>query len=240
MHTGTIVSRLVGLERRYDLPIIGVCPEQANPKPHNIAVRGETGRARTLAYFTNALEVARELGASQVVVTSGWGYLNEPVEVAWERSVTMLSAIVRRAEAIGVPLAIEALQPDESNLAHTAADLLRLVAEVDSPALGVCLDLGAMAVAGDTIEGYFATFAGRIIHVHFVDVGHGMTHLAWGDGERDMTSDLAALARCGYEGWLSSETVDPERFAGPAAADAQTMAAFRTAQEQLRRGVRHL
>ena len=67
-----------------------------------------------------------------------------------------------------------------------------------------------------------------------------MTHLAWGDGERDITSDLAALARCGYEGWLSSETVDPERFAGPAAADAQTMAAFRTAQEQLRRGVRHL
>lgn len=222
------------LEQRHGLPVVAVCPEQTNPKPHNVAVRDEAGRARTLAYFCRALDVARGLGAGVVVVTPGWGYLNEPVEAAWERSVSMLRRIAEHAERVGVPLAIEALQRDESNLAHTAAELRDLVDAVDRPALGVCLDTGAMAAAGDTIEGYFATFGELVVHAHFVDVAGATTHLAWGDGERDMAADLASFSSCGYEGWLSSETVDERRFADPAAADAQTMAAFRAAQRALR------
>ena len=74
------------LSQRYGVRIVGLCPEQNNPKPWNIAARGNEARARTLAYFKNVVDIAAELGAEQVMVSSGWAFLNEPIEDAWGRS----------------------------------------------------------------------------------------------------------------------------------------------------------
>ena len=52
-------------------------------------------------------------------------------------------------------LVLEALQPVESMIVNSAADTKRMIEAVDHPALKACLDLGAMAVAGDTIDDYF-------------------------------------------------------------------------------------
>lgn len=62
------------LSQRYGVRIVGLCPEQNNPKPWNIAVRGNEARARTLAYFKNVVDIAAELGAEQVMVSSGWAF----------------------------------------------------------------------------------------------------------------------------------------------------------------------
>ena len=62
------------LSQRYGVRIVGICPEQNNPKPWNIAARGEEARARTLAYFKNVVDIAVELGAEQVMVSSGWAF----------------------------------------------------------------------------------------------------------------------------------------------------------------------
>ena len=170
------------LSQRYGVRIVGLCPEQNNPKPWNIAARGNEARARTLAYFKNVVDIAAELGAEQVMVSSGWAFLNEPIEA------------------------------------------------VDHPALKACLDLGAMAVAGDTIDDYFDLLGDDVAHVHFVDVAaDGTTHLAWGDGDRDMRADLDRLVARGYRGVVSAETYDWRYFANPAAADAQVMAEYRRA-----------
>lgn len=40
-------------------------------------------------------------------------------------------------------------------IVNSAADTKRMIEAVDHPALKACLDLGAMAVAGDTIDDYF-------------------------------------------------------------------------------------
>ena len=190
------------LSQRYGVRIVGLCPEQNNPKPWNIAARGNEARARTLAYFKNVVDIAAELGAEQVMVSSGWAFLNEPIEDAWGRSASMLRAIAEHAGERGV----------------------RLVA------LKACLDLGAMAVAGDTIDDYFDLLGDDVAHVHFVDVAaDGTTHLAWGDGDRDMRADLDRLVARGYRGVVSAETYDGRYFADPAAADAQVMAEYRRA-----------
>ena len=160
------------LSQRYGVRIVGLCPEQNNPKPWNIAARGNEARTRTLAYFKNVVDIAAELGAEQVMVSSGWAFLNEPIEDAW----------------------------------------------------------GAMAVAGDTIDDYFDLLGEDVAHVHFVDVAaDGTTHLAWGDGDRDMRADLDRLVARGYRGVVSAETYDGRYFADPAAADAQVMAEYRRA-----------
>lgn len=143
------------LSQRYGVRIVGLCPEQNNPKPWNIAARGNEARARTLAYFKNVVDIAAELGAEQVMVSSGWAFLNEPIEDAWGRSASMLRAIAEHAGERGVRLVLEALQPVESMIVNSAADTKRMIEAVDHPALKACLDMGAMAVAGDTIDDYF-------------------------------------------------------------------------------------
>ena len=197
------------LSQRYGVRIVGLCPEQNNPKPWNIAA---------------------ELGAEQVMVSSGWAFLNEPIEDAWGRSASMLRAIAEHAGERGVRLVLEALQPVESMIVNSAADTKRMIEAVDHPALKACLDLGAMAVAGDTIDDYFDLLGDDVAHVHFVDVAaDGTTHLAWGDGDRDMRADLDRLVARGYRGVVSAETYDWRYFADPAAADAQVMAEYRRA-----------
>ena len=74
-----------------------------------------------------------------------------------------------------------------------------------------------MAVAGDTIDDYFDLLGDDVAHVHFVDVAaDGTTHLAWGDGNRDMRADLDRLVARGYRGVVSAETYDWRYFANPA------------------------
>lgn len=227
------VCHLVEMERRYGIKVIGICPEQTNPKPNNVASRDDGARERTYRYFCNAIDVAREVDASQVVVTSGWGYLNEPVEAAYERSLAMLSRIAAYAEHSEMTLALEALQPEETNLpSHTASELGQIIAHVGSPALKACVDTGAMWRAGETVRTYFDVLGGDVVHAHFVDAGRH-SHIAWGDGTRDMAYDLHEFARAGYRGHLTVEVVADEYYANPSAADRQSMECYRSALKEI-------
>ena len=216
--------------RRHDLALAAVCPEQNNPKPHNIAARGSDAQTRTYGYFANAIAVAEALGASKVVVTPGWAFLDEPRQVAWGRAVRMLASLSVIAEHSGVRLVLEALQLHESKVANTAEDLARMIDEVASPALAACLDIGAMERAGDTIDSYFAALGNRVAHCHLVDCGD-VTHLAWGDGHRNMRADLDALVAHGYDGVCSVETYNERYLADPARVDARAMDIYRKATE---------
>ena len=181
-HEHESVDKIRDLAAQYGIKIVCVCPEQNNPKPWNVAVRGEAGQKRILSYFKNVIDVAVELGAPQILVTSGWADLDEPAEDAWARSVAMLRSVCDYADTRGIRVALEALQPSESVLVNTAQDVARILEAVDRPNLKACIDFGAMEVAGDTIDGYFEVLGNKIVHTHFVDVGGGTTHLAWGDG----------------------------------------------------------
>lgn len=223
------IDRVRGLMECYGIRIVGICPEQNNPKPWNVAARDKRAQERTRAYFEHVIDLAVELGAPQILVTGGWAFLDEPVEGAWERSVVMLRAITDYAQRKGIRVAIEALQPVESILVNSAHDMRRMIDDVGSPVLKGCIDMGAMAVAGDTFDSYFDELGDDIAHVHFVDIKEETTHLAWGDGSRDMRADLDALVRRGYRGVVSAETYDSRYFADPALALDQVMREYRRA-----------
>ena len=223
------VDHVRELARCHDIEIIGICPEQNNPKPWNIAARGRRAQERTQAYFKNVVDVAVALEAPQILVTGGWAFLDEPVEDAWARSVAMLRAITDYAQRQGIRVAIEALQPVESILVNSAHDMRRMIDDVGSPALKACIDMGAMVVAGDTFDSYFDALGDDVVHVHFVDIDGETTHLAWGDGTRDMRADLESLVRHGYRGVVSAETYDGRYFADPSAALDQVMREYRCA-----------
>ena len=137
----------------------------------------------------------------------------------------MLSRVSEYAAQKQILLVMEALQPDESRIANTAADLKALKQMVGNDNLKICLDLGAMARMGESIDDYFEVFKKDVAHCHFVD-GAPVGHLAWGDGERSMKDDLEAFGRNGYEGLLSLESVNDRYYEKPYLADQKTMELF--------------
>ena len=86
-------------------------------------------------------------------------------------------------------------------------------------------DFGAMARMGHTPREYFEAFGSDIVHIHFVD-GNPTGHLAWGDGSRDLKTDLAVLEEYGYQGYLSLETATQRYYEKPWSAEMKTLKSF--------------
>lgn len=223
------VEKLLHLQDEYGVDIMGICPEQTNPKPHNMAAKDPAIQERVYRYFTRAVDLASAIGARQVLVTSGWAFYSEPVDAARERSASMLRRVASYAGEHGIDLAIEALRRPESRIANSVEDLRVLLDMVGEPALKVCLDIGAMVDAGDTIQGYFDAFGSDLIHSHYVDCGPRSLHLALGDGDRDIAEDILTFQRNGYSGVLSVECTDSLTLVDPKAADERSMRAYLTA-----------
>jgi protein FrlC len=198
------------LEER-ELNLTCFCPEQVM-YPVNIAAADPTLRDRSIAYFHRCAEVAAQLGAPILFCTSGWNTLDENLDEAWERSRDALASIAEKAASEGLTCVLEALQPVESHIVTTSADIARMREEIGAPNLKVALDTGAMVAAGETVRDY--TAKGDLHHVHFVD-GSPTGHLAWGDGDLPLATYLEDLDDAGYEGFLSLETIADRYWLDP-------------------------
>ena len=218
-------DKLLELSNKYKVKIASICPEQTNPKPYNIAERDPKKQKEVLSYFKNIIEIAKLTKANKIVITSGWSFLNEDKELAYQRSVKMMRKICKFAEENHVDVALEALQPEESRLVNSINDLVKYREKVSASSLKICLDMGAMARMEETIEEYFQTFGNDIVHIHFVD-GNPTGHLAWGDGKRDMSKDIAILKKYGYSNYLSLENATSRYFMNPKDTDIQNLKSF--------------
>lgn len=218
-------QKLVDLANKYEIEIIAICPEQTNPKPHNIATPFIDQQERVYQYFKNVIDVSSYVGANKVVITTGWCFYDEDSGQAYLRSVKMMKKICNYALEKGVVMALEALQPDESLLVNSAKELSNYIEDVNVDSLKVCIDMGAMARANETINDYFDLFGESIVHVHFVD-GHPTGHLAWGDGYRDIQQDLIDFKENNYSGFLSLETASDRYFEIPSETDKRSMNQF--------------
>lgn len=200
-------------------------PEQV-VYPVNIA-SGDSGlRTRSIDLFKRAAEICHEIGSPYLFLTPGRGYEDEPREEGWKRSAEALSLISRHAQALGVTCLFECLQRNESNLVTNLAQMRQMAQEMDVSNVRMVLDTVAMAVAGDTIDDYFAAFPGMIAHVHLVD-GRPGGHLAWGDGQLPLGDYVAALSRHKYDGRITFEIFGDGSYARhPRAALEQCLAAF--------------
>ena len=186
--------------------VITLTPEQLN-YPINIAGREDAYRRKSLDYFVQNMECALAFGTHRLFITSGWGLLDEPREDAWRRSVESLRYLAEKAEHNGITLIIEQLQPYESNLLTTCADMVRMIKEVDSNALQCCVDVVAMAVVKDELRSFFDLLPGRIHHIHFAD-GNPSGHYVWGDGNLPMLDYIHTLESNNYSEYLTLEIND--------------------------------
>jgi L-ribulose-5-phosphate 3-epimerase len=187
------------------------------------------GRARRRDFIARAIAIATDLGARVVSLWSGVGPTGAARDVCWARLVEGMEAVVRRAEAADIALGFE---PEPSMLVENVGDFLELRAAVDSPALGLTLDLGhCLLTEPDPPEEVIRRVAPILTNVHAEDMRRPThEHLAFGLGEMHYPPILAALRDIAYDGLVGVE-LSRDSHRAPEVAKA-ALAYLRAAEEE--------
>jgi sugar phosphate isomerase/epimerase len=203
------VERIGGLARALGL-LLGVetgarflLDPQRKHEPTLVSDDAE-GRARRLDFLERAIAVARDLGAPVVSFWSGAAPAGTRRERCWARLVAGVEAVVRRAEVCGVRLGFE---PEPGMLVERVADYHVLRAAIDTPTLGLTLDLGhCLLTESQPPEQVVQQTAGVLSNVHAEDMRQPVhEHLVFGQGEMRYEPILAALAAVPYRGLVNVE-----------------------------------
>jgi sugar phosphate isomerase/epimerase len=164
----------------------------------SIASASTERRARAVDEIRQTLELTSVLPFRQLVVhvgvPDGDNAAGDNDTAAARRS---LEQLVPMAEARGVELALEVM----TNHLSTPDALVELVEDVlDTPAAGVCLDVGHARLLGDPVDAIEAA-SGHIIAAHVHDTrGARDEHLVPYDGSIDWSRTLLAFQKVGYSG----------------------------------------
>lgn len=153
------------------------------------------------------------------------GRLDAP---AWRAMCEGLDRLAHRAQARGMKTAYH---PHMGTVVQTAADVDTLMAGTHE--LGLLLDTGHLAFAGDDPMETLKRHGARVAHVHTKDVRFAVARQAraegWsferavragvftvpGDGDVDFAAILAEVNRNGYQGWLTVEAEQDPQVANP-------------------------
>ncbi|MDQ8200559.1 sugar phosphate isomerase/epimerase [Pelagicoccus enzymogenes] len=163
-------------------------------------------------YLQACIKLAVTWGSSLVV-----GPLYAPVaktrlpteaerQAEWSRSVAGLRRMAGVAAEAGVRLGIEPLNRFESDMVNTASDALRMLDEIDHPAIGLSLDSFHMNIEEVDFCKAVERAGKRLLHLQVSDSHRGVP----GDGNSDWTGLREGLRRIGYDAAVSIESFSPD------------------------------
>ena len=166
-------------------------------------------RAAGVAWIDRSLATAAACGASLLCgpFCAPVGALpGRPRTAAeWDSCVIGLRDAGDRAAERGMVLAVEVLNRFETHFLNTVDDALRLIREVEHPAVGVHLDTFHLNIEEKDLAAAILRAGPHLAHVHVSENDRGTVgsgHIAW-------TSVRDALAEIGYlasDRWITAET----------------------------------
>jgi sugar phosphate isomerase/epimerase len=171
--------------------------------PFSIASPDEAARAAAVRETQAALEIARRVPLSVLVVHPGLqdSLLSTAVQNSREAAARSIEEIAALASPLGVRVALEVI-PNEM---ATADALVAWLDDLDMPDVGICLDFGHAHLQGDVVDAVEA-LSGVLVATHVHDNrGERDEHLAPFEGTIDWTGALMALRKIGYEGTMMLE-----------------------------------
>ncbi len=174
------------------------------------------GRPRRVEFLRHAVDMAAALGSDCVSLWSGsLSKADEPGD-GMRRLVEGLQTVLDYAARRDVMLGFE---PEPGMLIDTMTMFDAMLEQIDSPQLGLTLDIGHLHCLGETpIAGVIRRWGDRLVNVHIEDMRAGVhEHLMFGEGEIDFQPIIAALAQVGYDGGLHVE-LSRHSHDGPVAA----------------------
>jgi len=162
-------------------------------------------RRLRVKHTIDCLRLAARLGSPSIQTQPG-GPL--PPSMSREQALAIFEQGLREAlkvaEETGVMLLIE---PEPELLISSSAEMDELFLRVNSPMLGLNLDIGHFYCVGEDVTRAITHFGSRIRHIHIEDIpaDHRHYHMLPGEGAIDFKPILQAIRRIGYDGFVTVE-----------------------------------
>lgn len=204
------------------------------PPPYRCSLTAPAGEQRdaTVGYYDSCIRLAAELDCHRLVLSAAGACWDLPPQELTEHAAAMLTHLCHTAQVEGVKLLLAPVMGAETPLIaeapvlNTARQLSQMLAWVDSPALGVCLDTNVMSANGDTVADWLSLFPGRIGLVRLCG-GNWHGWRAWGDGVLPVDRYLCQLTEGGYQGDFSLYLPGERYIGSPAYPDEKAVAAVK-------------
>lgn len=187
---------------RLDLPIVSLCCVATGLIDLNPSVQ-----RFHLERVTRYLELACEFSAKNVLLVLGeyiWNREVIPPAQQWNWAVQHCQRLGRYAEELGLQIALE-LEPFPLSLLNNIEQMVRMIDEVDCPAVRANIDVSHLCLAHVPPE-EVRRLKGKAIHVHISDCD-GKVHgdLPPGRGVVPFEPYLKEIADLGLNGAISIE-----------------------------------
>ena len=211
------------------------CPEQTT-YPLDISSEDPSLRERSVRFLQRSIEVGAALGAPLFLLCPGRGWLNAPIQPAWDACRRSIEALVPVAEREGVTMVLETQKTFDTSYMLRARDQRRMLDEVASPRLKAMIDFSQMTCFGDTIRTNLELLGEDIRHIHMtalycqdLDLSlegdellrrypHGRpvnSHINFNNGNNPIIRYLRQLDKAGYSHYITIEICARTSYADP-------------------------
>ena len=184
--------------------------------PSILCSANEAVRCDSVRYIEDAIDNALKLGAPSVSLCAGMTLAGESIEQGWKQLRQSIIELLDYTDQTKLKLLIEPAHRAESTLILTIADGLRMIREIGSERLGICLDTGHANVNGEELAQVVSELKNTPLHIHIDDNnGDSDAHMIPGEGRIDYAPFIRALNEIDYHGFVSAElgfqyTLDPD------------------------------
>lgn len=167
---------------------------------------------------THAADLARQFGASNLVVGGGARRASGTTEADYRALAAALDRVTDIAEQRGLTACYH---PHLSTIVESPDELDRLMPRTR---IGFCPDTAHLVAGGGDPAALIRRYPDRVRHVHLKDVSlEPLAFLPLGQGVVDFADVRAALLEIGYDGWL---VVELDSYDGDPAEAAQLSKAY--------------
>lgn len=163
-------------------------------------------------YIKECIDIAVQIGAPVVggpmytAVGKARMVSIEQRKKEWDIAVKNLSVVAETAASSGIRLALEPLNRFESDMVNTAADALRMVKDINHPAVGIGLDGFHTNIEEPDIEKAILTAGDKLFHVQVAENYRGTP----GTGQTNWMAWRRGLEKINYKGAISIESFTPD------------------------------
>lgn len=161
-----------------------------------------------LAFLTPAFEVTRAVGSASLsgvtYGTIGRTTGSAPSERELDGMCRFLDRAARQAAAQGLKLGIEPCNRYETHLMNRGSDAVAIIERVGADNIFIHLDTYHMHLEEESFEAGFEAAAPYLGYVHVSEANRGVP----GRGQINWDAAFAAIARIGYDGPLTLESMN--------------------------------
>ncbi|WP_416841746.1 TIM barrel protein [Haloferax sp. DFSO52] len=164
-----------------------------------------TGTDAAVHDLERSIEVATEIGCSNLIVTVGQEQGDVDREAQHDSIVEALSRVAPIAEDAGIALGVEPLNTAVDHPGYyltSTAEGREIVREVDSTAVGLLFDVYHQQITEGDVTRSLTNAIGDLTYVHVAD-NPGRNEP--GTGELNYDTILSALVEAGYDGYVGCE-----------------------------------